>query len=133
MGTLTDHNRWLSGCRHVSNNGTHLTPGDIVHCGLGDYVESMRCPNGLPVDRRTPDQVPAWRRRVEKARRDIVRIAQYFEHKDRLIWDALNDTETDVCVVQRVIVSEQVESEFEKRQRAFVSLVESFEMLKGNI
>ena len=71
MSTLTDHNRWLSGCRHVSNKGTHLTPGDIVHCGLGDYVESMRCPNGLPVDTRNPDQVPAWRRRVEKARRDI--------------------------------------------------------------
>ena len=76
MSILSDHNRWLAGCRHVSNKGTHLTPGDIFHCGLGDYVESMRCPNGMPVDTRTPNEVPSWRRRVEKARAFLARCRE---------------------------------------------------------
>lgn len=73
MSILSDFNRWLAECCHVSSRGSVLTPGDLVHCGLHEYRCRRPMPNGLPVDRRTPNEVPAWRARIEKARRDIAR------------------------------------------------------------
>lgn len=48
-----------------------MTAGDSMHLGLRDYVEPYPCPNGLPIDMRKPGDCEPWRKRVEKAKRDI--------------------------------------------------------------
>jgi hypothetical protein len=37
----------------------------------GSYGMTYPCPNGLPLDARQPGDCEHWRRRVEKAKRDI--------------------------------------------------------------
>lgn len=60
--------RWIAGCRNAPGQ-SHRATGDEFHQGnYGGYTEPFPCPNGLPIDRRTPDQVPAWRERVERAK-----------------------------------------------------------------
>jgi hypothetical protein len=50
-----------------------MTSGDSRYLGLTDYNQPYPCPNGLPIDLRQPADCEHWRRRVDKARRDIER------------------------------------------------------------
>jgi len=60
---------WDARCRNMPAHG--VTAGDTYWLGLRDYVPPYPCPNGLPIDHRQPADVPAWRERVAKAKRDI--------------------------------------------------------------
>ena len=119
--STADWNRWLAGCR--PRRGFGLTAGDTMHCGLADYTEPFPCPNGLPIDTRKPGESPRWRARVERAKRDIAEWNRYFANEDRLIWNAMNDVQSEVEVA--VPVADCV-SEFESRMRSFLLAVESF-------
>jgi hypothetical protein len=48
-----------------------MTAGDSFWQGMRDYNQSRPCPNGLPIDMRLPGECEHWRRRIEKAKRDI--------------------------------------------------------------
>jgi hypothetical protein len=48
-----------------------MTHGDGHHLGLRDYNQPYPCPNGLPIDTRRPGDCEHWRKRVDKAKRDI--------------------------------------------------------------
>ena len=130
MSEYTDFLRWQAGCREYYGN-QHVSAGDVTYLGLRTYDAPFPCPNGLPIDRTKHEDCPAWQRMVAKARLDSERISRYFEHKDRLIWDAMNDTESECVVAQLDVVGVEAEAEFGKRQQVFLSLVESFERMKG--
>ena len=87
--------RWSSGCRNHRSTGGQ-TAGDTMYLGLTDYDQPFPCPNGLGVDTRTPDQVPAWRARIEKAKRDIER------HREQVAWKELGSDCGDVFSPQDV-------------------------------
>ena len=53
-----------------------------MYRGLTDYDEPFPCPNGLGIDDRKPGEVPAWRARIEKAKRDI----EAFENDMRVLF-----------------------------------------------
>ena len=71
---MSDYSRfvaWQAGCRNAPGK-SHRMPSDEFHQGnCGGYSQAMYCPNGLPIDRGIPSESPAWRERVEKAKRDI--------------------------------------------------------------
>jgi hypothetical protein len=69
MSQYTDYIRWESRCRVHAGYG--MTAGDSQHLGLHNYTEPYPCPNGLPIDYRDPGQTEWWRKRIEKAKRDI--------------------------------------------------------------
>jgi hypothetical protein len=62
---------WDARCRDCGSYG--MTSGDSRYLGLTDYNQPYPCPNGLPIDLRQPADCEHWRRRVDKARRDIER------------------------------------------------------------
>lgn len=101
MSHPADHNRWLAGCRTQSNRGHHLSAGDIFYLGLSDYTESMRCPNGLPVDRSPPCENPVWRRMVDKARQDSQERSRHIAMMDRMATVTMDDVETFLSEVRR--------------------------------
>ena len=69
MSSVAEFIRWDARCRNMPAHG--VTAGDTFWLGLRDYVEMYPCPNGLPIDHRQPEEVPAWNERVAKAKRDI--------------------------------------------------------------
>ena len=62
--------RWSSGCRNHRSTGGQ-TAGDTMYLGLTDYDQPFPCPNGLGIDTRNLRECESWRRRIEKAKRDI--------------------------------------------------------------
>lgn len=96
--------RWIAGCRNAPGQ-SHRATGDEFHQGnSGGYTEPFPCPNGLPIDRRAPDQVPAWRKRIEKAKLWSA-MCQASAERDEL---AENLTDDDVHnALERLIKWEQ--------------------------
>lgn len=69
---MSEHSRYLAWDARCRDRGSYgMTAGDSLHLGLRDYNQPYPCPNGLPLDARLPGECEHWRRRVEKARRDI--------------------------------------------------------------
>ncbi len=69
---MSEYSRFLSWDRRCSDRGSFgMTAGDSMHLGLRDYNQPYPCPNGLPIDMRLPGECEHWRRRIEKAKRDI--------------------------------------------------------------
>jgi hypothetical protein len=65
------HQAWQAGIRNAAGQ-THRARGDEFHQGnCGGYSESMRCPNGLPIDRRTPGETQWWRDKMERLQREL--------------------------------------------------------------
>jgi hypothetical protein len=75
-----------------------VTAGDTYYLGLRDYVEMYPCPNGLPIDHREPSEVPAWRQRIEKAKRDIEK------HKSEQRVQLLAEQLTDEAILSEIEV-----------------------------
>lgn len=67
---------WIDGC--IDRGGFGITHGDTMYLGLRNYDEPYPCPNGLE-HRNLPFEelrkIPAYARRLEKARQDIARRA----------------------------------------------------------
>ena len=83
---------WSARCHDRPGYG--LTPGDTAYLGLRDYVEPYPCPNGLPIDTREPGECESWRRRVEKAKRDIEAWNRGVAIQQRA--EAITDDEFDI-------------------------------------
>lgn len=83
MTTLSDHIRWLAQCRPSSSRCSTLTPGDLFHCGLGDYYTSRPYPNGLPVVKGAMSDCEWGRERLARARRDIAEHKEMFQIRQR--------------------------------------------------
>ncbi len=69
MSEYSRHAGWEASCADRGAYG--MTAGDSFWQGLRDYNQSRPCPNGLPIDMRLPGECEHWRRRIEKAKRDI--------------------------------------------------------------
>lgn len=69
MSEYSNFLRWDRSCSDRPGYG--MTPGDTMHLGLRDYNETHPCPNGLSVQTGGPQVSPAWRERVDRARRFI--------------------------------------------------------------
>jgi hypothetical protein len=83
-------NAWNHGC--VDRGSFGMTSGDSMHLGLRDYNQPYPCPNGLPIDMRLPGECEHWRRRIEKAKRDI----DFFDREKKLasvVWTDADVTE----------------------------------------
>ncbi|TXH13899.1 MAG: hypothetical protein E6R03_10465 [Hyphomicrobiaceae bacterium] len=70
---------WINGC--MDRGGFGVSHGDTMHRGLRNFDEPYPCPNGhehriLPFEELR--QIPAYARRLEKARQDIARHALEF-------------------------------------------------------
>ena len=71
MSDYSRHLAWQAGCRN-SPGQSHRCKGDELHQGdCGGYSQTMRCPNGLPIDRRTPGETQWWRDTMERLRREL--------------------------------------------------------------
>ena len=77
MSEYSKFNAWNRGC--VDRGSFGMTSGDSMHLGLRDYNQPYPCPNGLPLDMRLPSECEHWRKRVEKAKRDIEWHRREFE------------------------------------------------------
>ena len=77
MSEYSKFNAWTRGC--VDRGSFGMTSGDSMHLGLRDYNQPYPCPNGLPLDMRLPSECEHWRKRVEKAKRDIEWHRREFE------------------------------------------------------
>jgi hypothetical protein len=104
MSDYSRHVAWQAGIRNTPGQ-SHRTKGDEFHQGnCGGYSETMRCPNGLPIDRRTPGETQWWRDRIERARQWIEMCRQSTERD--LLAEQL--TEDDVHqALERLIQWEQ--------------------------
>jgi hypothetical protein len=74
---------WDARCRDCGSYG--MTSGDSRYLGLTDYNQPYPCPNGLPIDLRQPGNCEHWRRRVDKAKRDIE------VHREQCAWQELGE------------------------------------------
>jgi hypothetical protein len=90
---VSEYSRFLSWDRRCSDRGSFgMTAGDSMHLGLRDYNQPYPCPNGLPIDMRLPGECEHWRRRIEKAKRDI----DLFDREKKLasvVWTDADVTE----------------------------------------
>jgi hypothetical protein len=83
---MSEYSRFLSWDARCRDRGSYgMTAGDSMHLGLRDYNQPYPCPNGLPLDARQPGDCEHWRRRVEKAKRDIE------VHRDQIAWQELGE------------------------------------------
>lgn len=90
MSEYSKFNAWNRGC--VDRGSFGMTSGDSMHLGLRDYNQPYPCPNGLPLDMRLPGECEHWRKRIEKAKRDI----DLFDREKKLasvVWTDADVTE----------------------------------------
>jgi hypothetical protein len=104
MSDYSRHLKWAAGCRNAPGQ-SHRCKGDEFHQGnCGGYSESMRCPNGLPIDRRTPGETQWWRNKMERLQREL---RGYREADERdLLAVLLTDDEVHQAL-ERIIQWEQ--------------------------
>jgi len=95
MSEYTDYIRWESRTRVHAGFG--MTAGDSHHLGLHNYTEAYPLPNGLPIDHSEPGETEWWRRRIDKAKRDIERIES--QHRVADMAEQITDKELD-CFLQ---------------------------------
>jgi hypothetical protein len=77
MSEYSRFNAWDWSCLDRGSYG--MTAGDSFWQGLRDYNQMRPCPNGLPLDARLPSDCEHWRKRIEKAKRDIEWHRREFE------------------------------------------------------
>ena len=90
MSEYSKFNAWNHGC--VDRGSFGMTAGDSMHLGARDYNQPYPCPNGLPIDMRLPGECEHWRKRIEKAKRDI----DLFDREKKLasvVWTDADVTE----------------------------------------
>jgi hypothetical protein len=98
------HVAWQAGIRNAPGQ-THRTKGDEFHQGnCGGYSESMRCPNGLPIDRRTPGETQWWRDKIERLQREL---QVYREADERDLLAVLLTDDEVLQALERIIQWEQ--------------------------
>ena len=69
---MSEYSKFYAWDRRCSDRGSFgMTAGDSMHLGARDYNQPYPCPNGLPLDMRLPGECEHWRKRIEKAKRDI--------------------------------------------------------------
>lgn len=94
---MSEYSRFLAWDRRCIDRGSYgMTSGDSMHLGLRDYNQPYPCPNGLPLDKREPADCEHWRRRVEKAKRDIE------THRERCMWQQLGEESAVVFAAEDV-------------------------------
>ncbi len=90
---MSEYSKFYAWDRRCSDRGSFgMTAGDSMHLGLRDYNQPYPCPNGLPLDMRLPGECEHWRKRVEKAKRDI----DLFDREKKLasvVWTDADVTE----------------------------------------
>ena len=90
---MSEYSKFYAWDRRCSDRGSFgMTSGDSMHLGLRDYNQPYPCPNGLPIDMRLPGECEHWRKRIEKARRDI----DLFDREKKLasvVWTDADVTE----------------------------------------
>ena len=90
---MSEYSKFYAWDRRCSDRGSFgMTAGDSMHLGLRDYNQPYPCPNGLPLDMRLPGDCEHWRKRVEKAKRDI----DLFDREKKLasvVWTDADVTE----------------------------------------
>jgi hypothetical protein len=90
---VSEYSKFYAWDRRCSDRGSFgMTAGDSMHLGLRDYNQPYPCPNGLPLDMRLPGECEHWRKRVEKAKRDI----DLFDREKKLasvVWTDADVTE----------------------------------------
>ena len=90
---MSEYSKFLAWDRGCSDRGSFgMTSGDSMHLGLRDYNQPYPCPNGLPIDMRLPGECEHWRKRIEKAKRDI----DLFDREKKLasvVWTDADVTE----------------------------------------
>ena len=99
MSSVAEFIRWDARCRNMPAHG--VTAGDTFWLGQRDYVEMYPCPNGLPIDHRQPEEVPAWNERVAKAKRDIEKHRS--EQRVQLLAEVISDEQilTEIEAIRR--------------------------------
>jgi hypothetical protein len=92
---MSDYSRFIAwDARCADRGGYGMTPGDTMRLGLRDYNEMYPCPNGLPVQTGGPQKSEAWRKRVEKAKRDIEQWNA--EQRVERLTEAITDEQLDL-------------------------------------
>ena len=90
---MSEYSKFYAWDRRCSDRGSFgMTAGDSMHLGLRDYNQPYPCPNGLPIDMRLPGECEHWRKRIEKAKRDI----DLFDREKKLasvVWTDADVTE----------------------------------------
>ena len=90
---MSEYSKFYEWDRRCSDRGFFgMTSGDSMHLGLRDYNQPYPCPNGLPIDMRLPGECEHWRKRIEKAKRDI----DLFDREKKLasvVWTDADVTE----------------------------------------
>lgn len=90
---MSEYSKFYAWDRRCSDRGSFgMTAGDSMHLGARDYNQPYPCPNGLPIDMRLPGECEHWRKRIEKARRDI----DLFDREKKLasvVWTDADVTE----------------------------------------
>ena len=90
---MSEYSKFYAWDRRCSDRGSFgMTAGDSMHLGARDYNQPYPCPNGLPLDMRLPGECEHWRRRIEKAKRDI----DLFDREKKLasvVWTDADVTE----------------------------------------
>ena len=90
---MSEYSKFYAWDRRCSDRGSFgMTAGDSMHLGARDYNQPYPCPNGLPIDMRLPGECEHWRRRIEKAKRDI----DLFDREKKLasvVWTDADVTE----------------------------------------
>ena len=117
-------NRWDAGCWNYPNQS--LTGSEFAFGGIADYGEPYPCPNSLGLSERALNESPAWRRRIEKARRDAVEHREHIETIDRLarMLEVGSDTEsTEVIEATERDDFAPLRSQFERLTERFLQLM----------
>ena len=90
---MSEYSKFYAWDRRCSDRGSFgMTAGDSMHLGARDYNQPYPCPNGLPIDMRLPGECEHWRKRIEKAKRDI----DLFDREKKLasvVWTDADVTE----------------------------------------
>lgn len=90
---MSEYSKFYAWDRRCSDRGSFgMTAGDSMHLGARDYNQPYPCPNGLPLDMRLPGECEHWRKRIEKAKRDI----DLFDREKKLasvVWTDADVTE----------------------------------------
>ena len=124
MSTVAEFIRWEAGTWNYPNQS--LTGSEYMFGGIADYGQEYPCPNGLGISERKLSESPAWRRRIEKARRDAAEHREHIETIDRLarMLEVGSDTEsTEVIEATERDDFAPLRTQFERLTERFLQLM----------
>jgi hypothetical protein len=102
-GSVAAFYAWDAGCWNYPNQ--QLTGSEFTWGGIADYGQPYPCPNGLGLSERNLSESAAWRRRVEKARRDIDAHKVHIEWQEKVNAAHLDWSSDDVSELKTIIES----------------------------